>query len=108
MYTETFTFSFVHYCLDSLGINLWPPFQACDGRLAQLMMTLAAVASLHQTMEILAAVGMTNFVFPHLFSIPKSALQVCHHQHLGDERELGVLASIHTTNLPTHSPPQIP
>ena len=46
VYTETFTFSFVHYCLDSLGINLWPPFQACDGRLAQLMMTLAAIASL--------------------------------------------------------------
>ena len=46
VYTETFTFSFVHYCFDSLGINLWPPFQACDGRLAQLVMTLAAIASL--------------------------------------------------------------
>ena len=35
-------------------------------------------------------------------------LRVCHHQYLGDERELGVLASIHTTNLLPHSLPQIP
>ena len=26
MYTETFTFYFGHYCLDSLGINMYPPF----------------------------------------------------------------------------------
>ena len=26
MYTETFTFYFGHYCLDSLDINMYPPF----------------------------------------------------------------------------------
>ena len=52
-------------------------------------------------MEILTAVGMNYFVFPHLFSIPfiqsallcavavgVSPLVVTHHQHQGDKREL--------------------
>ena len=70
-------------------------------------------------MEILAAVGMKNFVFPHLFSIPsiKSALLCAAAAGMsppisgrwaGVGWELGVLASIHTTNLLPHSLPQIP
>ena len=56
---------------------------------------------------------------PHLFSIPfiKSALLCAaaadvspptSGRRAGVGRELGVLASIHTTILPPHSPPQIP
>ena len=52
------------------------PFQASEGRLAQLMMILAVTSFLLLTMEILATVCMNNFVFSPLFSIPfiRSAL----------------------------------
>ena len=69
-YPGTFTFSFGHYCLDSRSINMWFPIKASEGRLAQLMMILAATAFLLLTMEIFAAVCMNNFVFSHLFAIP--------------------------------------
>ena len=39
------------------------PFQASEGRLAQLMMILAVTSFLLLTMEILATVCMNNFVF---------------------------------------------
>ena len=95
MYTETFTFYFGHYCLDSLDINMYPPFyffakkstffaekstflpkkksfSSCDGRHKQF--------------------SYFPIYFQFLLSsrhccVPK--LRVCHHQHLGDERALG-------------------
>ena len=84
MYTETFTFYFLFLPKKKL-------FSSCGGRHEQFS------------------------CFPIYFQFPLSSrhccvpqLRVCHHQYLGDERELGVLASIHTTNLLPHSLPQIP
>ena len=32
LYTETFTFSFGHYCLDSWSVNMWPRFSSKWGQ----------------------------------------------------------------------------
>ena len=79
---------------------MWPPFKASEGRLAQMMVTFTVTVSLLQTMEILAAVCMNYLEYiPIYFQIILSGwhcsvpqLWVCHHQSLGEERELGVLA----------------
>ena len=42
------------------------PFQASEGRRAQLMMILTVTSFLLLTMEVLATVCMNNFVFSHL------------------------------------------
>ena len=74
MCTETFTFSFGHYCLDSLlGINKWPAFQASESRLGQIMMTFDATVSLFQTIGDLGR-GMHEVlsVHPHYRCGPPS------------------------------------
>ena len=80
MYTETFTFFLGHFCLDSF---VFPPF-----------------------------------IFNSFYQVGTTVCRSCgcvttniwekSGSWTGVGWELGVLASTHTTNLPPHSPPQIP
>ena len=47
-----------HSLLTSTGNNMWPPFRASEGRLAQLMLTFGATITLLQDMNILAKVDI--------------------------------------------------
>ena len=80
MYTETFTFSFGHYCLDSF---VFPPF---------------IFKSFYQVGT--AVCRSCGCVTTNIWEMSRSLT--------GVGWELGVLASIHTTNMPLHSPPHIP
>ena len=88
MYTETFTFYFGHYCLDSLDINMYPP----------PFIFFAEVPFLPQKKSFSSCGGRHEqfSCFPIYFQFPLSSrhccvpqLRVCHHQYLGDERALG-------------------
>ena len=80
MYTETFTFFLGHYCLDSF---VFPPF---------------IFNSFYQVGT--AVCRSCGCVTTNIWEMSRS--------WTGVGWELGVLASIHTTNMPQHSPPQIP
>ena len=78
MYTETFSFG--HYCLDSF---VFPPF---------------IFKSFYQVGT--AVCHSCGCVTTDIWEMSRC--------WTGVGRELGVLASIHTRNMPLHSPPQIP
>ena len=61
-----------HSLLIFWGVNMWPPFRASEGRLAQLMLTFGSTVMLLQDMNILAKVNhlKTVCITPHLHLAP--------------------------------------
>ena len=58
-----------HLLLTSSSGNMWPPFRASEGRLAQLMLTFGATITLLQDMNILAKVDIWRqcALFPKIY-----------------------------------------
>ena len=89
MYTETFTFYLGHYCLDSLDINMYPPFYFFAKK--QYFFLPKKVLFLPQKKSFSSCGGRHEqfSCFPIYFQFPLSSqhccvpqLRVCHHQYL--------------------------